>query len=62
MKIFTEKRLREYIEEKMYQEDFKRRVDRRLDELTEELHKLGWKVEALEGADKVNKTEVTYNG
>lgn len=49
MKIFTDKAYREQIEKIKYEHDKDRYIQERLDRLTEELHQLEWKVQALEG-------------
>lgn len=49
MKIFTEKAYRAEIEKIQYERDKDRYIQERLDRLTEELHQLEWKVQALEG-------------
>lgn len=49
MKIFTDKAYREQIEKIKYEHDRDRYIQERLDRLTEELHQLEWRVQALEG-------------
>lgn len=48
MKIFTDKAYREQIEKIKYEHDRERYIQERLDRLTEELHQLEWRVQALE--------------
>ena len=49
MKIFTNKAYREHVEKIQYERDRDRYIQDRLDRLTEELHQLEWRVQALEG-------------
>lgn len=49
MKIFTDKAFREQIEKIKYEQDRDNYIRSRLDNLTEELHQLEWRVQALEG-------------
>lgn len=49
MKIFTDKAYREHVEKIQYERDKDRYIQERLDRLTEELHQLEWRVQALEG-------------
>ena len=49
MKIFTNKAYREHVEKIQYERDRDRYIQERLDRLTEELHQLEWRVQALEG-------------
>lgn len=49
MKIFTNKAYREHVEKIQYEHDRDRYIQERLDRLTEELHQLEWRVQALEG-------------
>jgi len=49
MKIFTEKAFREQVEKIKYEHDRDQYISNRLDRLTEELHQLEWRVQALEG-------------
>ena len=49
MKIFTDKKYREHIEQVRYERDKEEHIRMRLDRLTEDLHHLEWRVQALEG-------------
>lgn len=49
MKIMTNKAFREKIEKALYEENERRYYRERIERLEEELRKLGWRVEALEG-------------
>ena len=49
MKIFTDKAYREHVEKIQYERDKDRYIQERIDRLTEELHQLEWRVQALEG-------------
>lgn len=48
MKIFTDKAYRAQIEKIKYEHDKDRYIQERLDRLTEDLHQLEWRVQALE--------------
>ena len=49
MKIMTNRAFREQIEKTLYEENERRWNRERIERLEEELRKLGWRVEALEG-------------
>lgn len=49
MKIMTNKAFREQIEKTLYEENERRWNREQIERLEEELRKLGWRVEALEG-------------
>ena len=49
MKIMTNKAFREQIEKTLHEENGRRWNRERIERLDEELRKLGWRVEALEG-------------
>ena len=49
MKIFTDKKYREHIEQVKYERDKEEYFRNRLDRLTEDLHHLEWRVQVLEG-------------
>ena len=49
MKIFTDKAYREQLEKIQYERDRERYIHDRLDRLSEDLRKLEWRVQALEG-------------
>lgn len=49
MKIFTDKAYLAQIEKIKYEHDRDRYIQERLDRLTEELHQIEWRVQALEG-------------
>ena len=60
MKIFTDKAYRAQIEKIKYEHDKDRYIQERLDRLTEELHQLEWRVQALEGkCNHVSVAETT---
>ena len=49
MKIFTDKKYREHIEQIRYEWDKEEHIRMRLDRLTEDLHRLECRVQVLEG-------------
>lgn len=49
MKIMTNRAFRENIEKALYEENERRWNRERIEHLEEDLRKLGWRVEALEG-------------
>jgi len=49
MKIMTNRAFREQIEKRLYEENERRCNRERIERLEEDLRKLGWRVEALEG-------------
>ena len=49
MRIFTDKKYREHIEQIKYEQDRDNYIRSRLDNLTEDLHQLEWRVQVLEG-------------
>lgn len=49
MKIMTNRAFREQIEKSLYEENERRFYRERIERLEEDLRKLGWRVEALEG-------------
>jgi len=49
MKIMTNREFREQIEKSLYEENERRWNRERIERLEEDLRKLGWRVEALEG-------------
>lgn len=49
MKIMTNRAFREQIEKRLYEENERRWNRERLERLEEDLRKLDWRVEALEG-------------
>ncbi len=57
MKIMTNRAFREKIENKLYEENERRMTLERIGRLEEELRKLGWRVEALEGKRNVANAE-----
>ena len=59
MKIFTEKTFREQIDKIKYEQDRENYIRSRLDNLTEELHQLEWRLNALEG--RCNPVPVAEN-
>ena len=59
MKIMTNRAFREKIEKELYEENERRWNRERIERLEEELRKLGWRVEALEGKRNAANAEQT---